>query len=120
QLQQSVPLCRELKRRHPTLVIVWGGYFPTQHWDVCLRSDFVDYVVRGHGELVFRQLLSFLNTGFPALSDIPGLAFRPEANPPTSHLPLPTSNLLAPLPHPKDLPIFNFDRVDVPRYIRRT
>src|SRR5262245_32701361 len=53
QLKQAVPLCRELKQRHPQLTIVWGGYFPTQHWDVCLRSDFVDYVVRGHGEYVF-------------------------------------------------------------------
>lgn len=118
QLQQAVPLCRELKQRHPPLIIVWGGYFPTQHWDVCLRSDFVDYVVRGHGELVFRQLLSYLNTGFPALADIPGLAYRPP--PSILHAPSEVSNPLAPLPHPKDLPAFNFDRVDVPRYIRRT
>lgn len=57
QLQQAVPLCRELKRRHAHLLVVWGGYFPTQHWDVVLRAEFVDFVVRGHGEMVFLQLL---------------------------------------------------------------
>jgi len=56
QLQQAAPLCRELKRRHPNLTIVWGGYFPTQHADVCLRSGFVDHVIRGHGELAFLEL----------------------------------------------------------------
>src|SRR5947209_17794770 len=50
QLTQAVPLCRELKRRHPQLTIVWGGYFPTQHHEVCLHADYVDWVVRGHGE----------------------------------------------------------------------
>src|SRR5678816_3993452 len=44
QLSQAMPLCRELKRRNPDLIIVWGGYFPTQHWDVCLGSEYVDYV----------------------------------------------------------------------------
>src|SRR5437016_11535495 len=59
----AVPLCRELKRRHPGLTIIWGGYFPTQHWDVCLKSGFVDYVVRGHGEVVFQSLVDRLASG---------------------------------------------------------
>src|SRR5690554_6476747 len=51
QISHAVPHCRELKARHPNLTIVWGGYFPTQHYDSCLRADYVDYVVRGHGEV---------------------------------------------------------------------
>lgn len=113
QLRQAVPLCRELKRRHPRLTLVWGGYFPTQHWDVCLRGGLVDYVVRGHGEHVFQQLLDHLHTGLPLLADIPGLAYlAPDGRP--------VSNALAPLPHPARLPDVNFDRVPVERYIRRT
>src|SRR5258708_7352003 len=50
QLGQAVPFARELKRRHPELIMVWGGYFPTQHHEACLRAPYVDYVVRGHGE----------------------------------------------------------------------
>ncbi len=121
QLQQAVPLCRELKRRHPRLIVVWGGYFPTQHWDACLRSDFVDYVVRGHGEQIFLQLLSCLETGSPSLDSITGLAYRPpDLRPLTSDLVSPISNPLAPIPHPRDLPGFNFDRLPVERYVRRT
>jgi anaerobic magnesium-protoporphyrin IX monomethyl ester cyclase len=125
QLQQAVPLCRELKRRHPDACIIWGGYFPTQHWDSALQSDFVDYVVRGHGELVFLELLSHLTTGAPALSAIAGLAYRPDpdlvvVNPDQAGRPAPLTNPLAPIPHPKTLPVFNFDRLPVQHYVRRT
>src|SRR5713226_5525678 len=34
QLSHAVPHCRALKARHPNLTVVWGGYFPTQHYDV--------------------------------------------------------------------------------------
>ena len=129
QLQQAVPLCRELKRRHPRLISVWGGYFPTQHWEACLRSDFVDYVVRGHGELVFLQLLEYLHAGQPSPASVSGLAYRslvadigPQASDliSISHLQSPISNPLASIPHPKDLPAFNFDRLPLERYVRRT
>lgn len=120
QLEQAVPLCRQLKARYPDLLIIWGGYFPTQHWDVCLRSPFVDYVVRGHSEYTFIQLLDTLHgqsISFSAplspLASIYGLAYRNEAGEPVS-------NPLAPIPHPKGLPPWNFDRVPVERYVRRT
>ncbi len=115
QLAQAVPLCRELKQRHPNLIVVWGGYFPTQHWDVCLRSDFVDYVVRGHGELVFLELLEVLTKqkSQATFENIRGLAYRLNSN-------QPISNEMASIPHPKDLPHFNFDRLPVERYVRNT
>ncbi len=119
QLRQAVAICQTLKQRSPELVVVWGGYFPTQHWDVCLRSDFVDYVVRGHGEMVFRQLLDVLDSGDrqkPQVSDLaslPGLAYRDENG-------QPVSNALAPIPHPEKLPEWNYEQVDVPRYVRNT
>jgi radical SAM superfamily enzyme YgiQ (UPF0313 family) len=113
QLSHATPLCRALKARYPQLAIVWGGYFPTQHYDVCLRAGYVDYVVRGHGELVFKTLLDTLRQG-GNLSQLPGLAYREPASGE------PTSNPLAPIPHPDSLPDFPYHRVDVPRYVRRT
>lgn len=109
QLLQAVPLCRELKRRHPHLTIVWGGYFPTQHWDVALRSDYVDYAVRGHGEMVFLHLLERLKTG-GSLDDIAGLAYRANGSP--------KSNVMAPIPHPERLPDFPYHRVPMDLYAK--
>lgn len=113
QLQQAVPLCRELKRRYPHLTTLWGGYFPTQHWDSCLRADTIDYVVRGHGEQVLVQLLDAFSSGSPDLAAIPGLAYRDEAG-------RPVTNPEAPIPHPAHLPPMNFDRLPLERYVRRT
>jgi hypothetical protein len=113
QLQQAAPLCRELKRRFPALVVVWGGYFPTQHWEVCLRAAYVDYVVRGHGEHAFAALLEHLSTGLPAREQIAGLAYRGPGGEPQS-------NALPGVPHPARLPALNLERVPVTRYLRPT
>jgi anaerobic magnesium-protoporphyrin IX monomethyl ester cyclase len=113
QLSQAVPLCQELRRRHPQLTIVWGGYFPTQHYEACLRSEYVDYVVRSHGELVFKGLLDALRDGTDP-TGLPGLAYRcPDTGEPMT-------NHLAPIPHPQRLPEFPYHRIEVQRYIRPT
>ena len=108
QLDQAVPLARELKRRHPHVTMVWGGYFPTQHYDVCLRAPYVDYVVRGHGEVVFARLLDVLEHG-GGLKDLPGLVYRGKD---------PASSSLAPIPHPDELPDFPYHRVPMRLYSR--
>lgn len=113
QLNASVPTCRQLKATFPNLTIIWGGYFPTQHYEVCLKSDIVDYVVRGHGEVVFKNLLDTLaRNGDPTA--LPGLAYRDRM---TGEV---RSNELAPIPHPDHLPDFPYQQVDVARYVRRT
>jgi hypothetical protein len=112
QLSQAVPYCRALKAEFPHLTIVWGGYFPTQHADVCLKSPFVDFVVRGHGEMVFLELLDALtrNDDYRGLN---GLAYRDNRG-------NTVQNPLAPVPHPDRLPLFPYYRVDIQQYIRRT
>jgi anaerobic magnesium-protoporphyrin IX monomethyl ester cyclase len=113
QLNHATPLCRELKARNPGLTIVWGGYFPTQHYEVCLRASYVDYVVRGHGEWVFKALVDALRRGEDP-RELPGLAYRDTQGGE------PRSNPLAPIPHPESLPDFPYQRVEMARYVRRT
>ncbi|MGN6675344.1 MAG: B12-binding domain-containing radical SAM protein [Thermomicrobiales bacterium] len=113
QLSQAAPQCRALKERHPHLTIVWGGYFPTQHFEACLRAEYVDYVVRGHGEVIFKALLDALAAGDDPTA-IPGLAYRDPASGAI------VSNPVAPIPHPNRLPDFPYQRLDVPCYVRPT
>ncbi len=118
QLSHAVPLCRRLKAGHPELTIIWGGYFPTQHYEACLRADYVDYVVRGHGERVFKTLLNCLVRGEDP-THLAGLAFRKPASgsarPPVIH-----SNPMAPIPPPDELPDYPYPQLDMARYIRPT
>ena len=113
QLEQSVGLCRTLKERYPHLTIIWGGYFPSQHWDACLRADYVDFVIRSHGEYAFLALLEKLERGETDFGSIMGLAYKGASG-------MPVTNPEAPLPQPAQLPPMNFDQVDMNRYARRT
>lgn len=113
QLEHATPLCQELKKRYPQLLIIWGGYFPTQHYEVCLRAGYVDYVVRGHGEYVFKGLLDSLAMGNDP-AGIAGLAYR---DPQTGQI---IATPEAPIPHPDRLPNFPYQRVNLSRYIRPT
>ncbi len=113
QLNHAVPQCRELRRMHPELTIIWGGYFPTQHFDVALRADFVDYVVRGHGEVVFKKLLDCLASGGDP-SEIPGIACADKV---TGEI---RANEVAQIPQPDSLPGYPYHRVAMERYIRPT
>lgn len=113
QLEQAVPICRDLKTKYPHLIIAWGGYFPTQHWESCLNSSIVDVVIRGHGELAFLEYLNQLDKGEADLSSIPGLAYRDIAG-------MPVTNSLPDIPHPERLPPWNLDRIPVPSYLRNT
>ena len=112
QLADAVPVCRELKSRHRDLRIIWGGYFPTQHFDVCLKSGYVDYVVRGHGEVVFQSLVDRLVKGEDP-TDMVGLAYRQPDG-------MPFTNPTAPIPHPDHMPEFPYHRIDVGRYARQS
>ena len=137
QLARAVPHCRALKEEFPHLTIVWGGYFPTQHAEACLKSPFVDFVVRGHGELVFRALLDALATDSD-YRGIPGLAYRQSviaseakqspireleiASPQSALLAMtePVQNPMAPIPHPEHLPAWPYHRLDMQQYVRNT
>jgi anaerobic magnesium-protoporphyrin IX monomethyl ester cyclase len=74
QLLQAIPVTQNLKKRFPKLIVVWGGYFPSLHTRAVLESGFVDFVIRGQGELSFVELIDAVEHGKP-VDAIPGLAF---------------------------------------------
>jgi tRNA A37 methylthiotransferase MiaB len=113
QVGRAVPDCRLLKARHPDATIVWGGYFPTQHYDVCVRAEYVDYVVRGHGDLVFRDLVLALRRG----EDPQGLTGVACEDPRTGEV---SPSEPAPVPDLNELPGFPYHQLDVGRYARPT
>ena len=107
QLRQAVPVCKQVKAALPDLTVLWGGYFPTQHHEVILRSDFVDYVIQGQGEAPFRQFIDTLHTG-GTLKDIPSLAHKNGG----IHV-----NDRAPYVPMDNLPWYPYDKLDVGQYV---
>ena len=77
-----------------------------------MRSGYVDYVVRGHGEVVFKSLIDALAQGVDPTT-LDGLAYRDADG-------MVHTNHTAPIPHPDQMPEFPYHRVDVNRYARPT
>jgi anaerobic magnesium-protoporphyrin IX monomethyl ester cyclase len=108
QLSQAVAVSRRVKAACPSVPIVWGGYFPTQHADVVLASSFVDFVVRSQGEQPLLDLVAALkSTSSPA--SVRSLSWKDRGS--IVH------NAAAPLTALDDLPDLPYHRVDMNHYL---
>ncbi|AYG80742.1 Hopanoid C-3 methylase [Streptomyces hundungensis] len=76
----SLAVARKLKELSPDTVTVFGGANCEGSQGEALHRnfDFVDYVVRGEGELAFPGLLRSLREDGPAVSTINGVCWRDE------------------------------------------
>jgi anaerobic magnesium-protoporphyrin IX monomethyl ester cyclase len=69
-------LMRTLRERLPKAHLVYGGVFPTYHWqDVLLAEPAIDVIVRGEGEVTAVRLMNALERG-ASLLEVRGVAFR--------------------------------------------
>ncbi|MHB8628860.1 MAG: B12-binding domain-containing radical SAM protein [Aggregatilineales bacterium] len=108
QLRQAVPVCKQVKAALPGLHILWGGYFPTQHAEVTLRSGYVDFCIEGQGEVPFRKLVDTLHQG-GSLADVPSLWYR------DSDGTIKETARAAPV-QLDQLPRYPYERLDMTRY----
>jgi pyruvate-formate lyase-activating enzyme len=77
QLQNAILDTRWIRDRVSGLAVVWGGYFPSLHTEVALRSELVDAVVRGQGEETLVEWLQALGSG-GGLAGIAGLSWKDD------------------------------------------
>jgi len=75
QMVAAMEASREVRRLHPRVPIVWGGYFPSIYPDAALNAKYVDYVVRGQGEDTLIELIDALRVK-SSLEDIKGLSYK--------------------------------------------
>jgi radical SAM superfamily enzyme YgiQ (UPF0313 family) len=113
QMKTAIPLCREFRRKYPSVPIVWGGYFPSLYTDAALNADYVDFVVRGQGEETLLDLLQALHTT-RNFSAVPGLSYKDDFG-------LHVHNSDRPLRPPNDFPWLPYHRLpSAERYILPT
>ncbi len=75
QMVAAMETSREIRRLHPEVPIMWGGYFPSIYSDAALNARYVDYAVRGQGEDTLIELLEAFR-GQRALDSIAGLSYK--------------------------------------------
>jgi radical SAM superfamily enzyme YgiQ (UPF0313 family) len=74
QVQSAIDTSKVIKRVAPATPVVWGGYFPTLYTNAALNADYVDYAIRGGGEIAFAELLEALPGR--ELGQIAGLSWK--------------------------------------------
>ncbi len=65
QTKQAIPFSKKIKEEFPGTTIIWGGYFPTNHFKIVLASGHVDFVINGPGDHAFPQLIDALENNKP-------------------------------------------------------
>jgi anaerobic magnesium-protoporphyrin IX monomethyl ester cyclase len=65
QTKQAIPFAKKIKEDFPGTYMIWGGYFPTNHYKIILESGYVDFVINGPGDLAFPQLIDALENEKP-------------------------------------------------------
>jgi radical SAM superfamily enzyme YgiQ (UPF0313 family) len=76
QLQQAIPISKDVREHFPEVKIIWGGYFPSNQPNVCLDSGFVDVVINGPGDKCFPELLTRWGRGETNWDDLPNLIYK--------------------------------------------
>ena len=101
QLKQAIPISKKAKKAFPEVNIIWGGYFASNQYKVCLESGFVDFIINGPGDTAFPNLLEALEnkTDVAAIKNLiylkEGIAFK------TAKEALLDQDTLPPLPYGK-------------------
>ncbi|WP_091469264.1 B12-binding domain-containing radical SAM protein [Flavobacterium urocaniciphilum] len=79
QLRQAIPFTKKIKELFPETITVWGGYFASNQYNVCLQSGYVDYIINGPGDNTFPELLKALESNnLEQLPSIKNLIFKNE------------------------------------------
>lgn len=60
QLLEGIKLSRAIKNAYPDIPVVWGGWFPSVKPEMTIAKPYIDFVVRGQGELTFLELVESL------------------------------------------------------------
>lgn len=85
----AVEIARMIRALRPGVTIIYGGVFPTYHWqDILEATDVFDILVRGEGEETVVKVAAAL-AGETPLANIPGIAFRDAAGRPFATPPAP-------------------------------
>jgi anaerobic magnesium-protoporphyrin IX monomethyl ester cyclase len=71
-------ICESIKSQYPHILIVYGGVYPTYHWDEIFKEcGKIDIIVRGEGEKTVCELVEAIESK-KSLAEVAGIVFRQD------------------------------------------
>lgn len=108
QIYSALNIAKRIKKLHPEIPIVWGGWHPSIQPEQTAKNEHVDYLVRGQGENTFYELIKAIeqNGGFESIL---GLTYKCDGQI--------RSNPDRPIVDLNILPHLPYDLIDMQKYI---
>ena len=75
-IKESMLMASFIKTNFPDIKIVLGGPTATFLAEKLIKEDFVDFIIKGEGELAFKNLVEKLKNNEKDLNNIPGLYYK--------------------------------------------
>ncbi len=75
QIRDGIDVCAAVKEKYPALPVIWGGYHPSTEPRQTLENPYIDIVVRGQGEITFKEVVHRLCDN-KSLQGIPGVSYK--------------------------------------------
>lgn len=75
QIRDGIDVCAAVKKRFPSLPVIWGGYHPSTEPLQTLENPHIDIVIRGQGELTFREVVERLRDN-ESLEGVRGVSYK--------------------------------------------
>ncbi len=109
QIEGGLNFAERIREINPSIPLIWGGHLPTILPKLTLNSEFVDIIVLGKGEQIFKELVDHL-ANKKSIEKINGIGFKKENK-------IIINNKLT-KNKSYDLPPFPWHLIDVKKYIR--
>lgn len=110
--EYNLSLAREIKKRYPECITVFGGPDVPENADYIEKYDFIDITMCSEGETIFKSLLSALSNNLP-LDNVKNISFRKDGNPFSSEREVPGD--ISDFPSPYTTGVFD-EIINNPRY----
>ncbi len=77
QIRDGIDACAAVKELYPTIPVIWGGYHPSTEPGQTLKNPYIDIVIRGQGEITFRDVVGRLRED-ESLAGVPGVSYKDD------------------------------------------
>lgn len=108
QIRHALEMAKKLRLACPEIPIILGGYHASTLPEQTLENPYVDIVVRGYGEMVFKELVDALESG-DDLHTVDGISYSDKNK--IYH------NKDSVIPRMEELPPIPYHLIDVRNYI---
>ena len=82
QVRSAIDTSLAVRDGSPGTPVIWGGYVPSLYPEVALNAGYVDYAIRGAGEVTLPELLDTICSGdHGKLGTIDGLSWKRASEP---------------------------------------